>query len=150
VSGFLSRYADTTTIELGDGYWVKVRTRLARGAFRRAQGVLIQPILRFEGTVGTTSGAVDTVGYQNELAFHAIADWNLTDEADNPLPLSPDDAKRASIDRLPEEVFDKIVAAIGEGTPVASDGQKTPEAAAADAEFPAVGVGGSAGVGEPA
>ena len=116
--GFLSEYDGTETLTFGsDGqWWVKVKKNLLRGEFRAAQTLLVKPVMRYIGTTAETKGDVDTVTYQDELAFHAIQGWNLTDRNGEILPLDPEAAKRASIASLPEEVFEKIVGVVRTGT----------------------------------
>lgn len=118
--GFLSEYDETTTLKFGadEQWWVKVRKYLPRGAFKAAQAVLVSPVMRYVGeNDAETKGDVDTVGYQNELVYAAIEDWNLTDRDGVVLPLAPEAAKRESIDLLPEDVFEKIVGVIEAATP---------------------------------
>jgi hypothetical protein len=117
--GFLSGYSGTTRITFGDNdeWWVDVRLHLRRNEFRSAQAALIRPIMRYEGTVGSTTGNIDTPAYQNELVLAAIVAWNLTDENGDLLPLEPAAARRASVDVLPTEVFDKILDVVQKGTP---------------------------------
>lgn len=57
----------------------------------------------------TTSIAVDQAAYRMELLLHAINDWNFTDEHGTVLPLVPEIAKRASLERLPSRVYDRLV-----------------------------------------
>jgi hypothetical protein len=59
-----------------------------------------------------TQVRMDTAAYRLELLTLAIVDWNLTDEMDQKLPLSPMDARRRSIKRLPPHVYDMLVARI--------------------------------------
>lgn len=144
--GFLSDYAATTTITFGDEgqWWVKVRQHLRRGDFRAAQTALVRPIMSFTGTDSDTKaethGDVDHVGYQNELVVRGVVDWNLTDENGVLLPLAPEAARRQSVDALPEEVFEKIVAVLQPARPA-----KKEDEAAAERRFPDVDQQGAAG-----
>lgn len=112
--GFLSEYNDVVRLTFGanEQWWVEVRQHLRRKDFRAAQDILVRPVMRTIGQTTETRGVVDTVGYQNELVFRALVAWNLTDEAGVALPLAPDEARRASIEALPEEVFDRIVGTV--------------------------------------
>jgi hypothetical protein len=114
VPGFLSEYDETTTLKFGkdEEWWIKVRRFLTRAEFKKAQAALVQPIMRSVGEETETTGDVDTVGYQNELVIAAITEWNLSDRDGNVLPLEPDTAKRASVDLLPQEVFEIVSKAI--------------------------------------
>jgi hypothetical protein len=57
----------------------------------------------------TTSIAVDQAAYRMELLTHAVVEWNLTDERGAALPLAPEAAKRASLERLPARFYDQLV-----------------------------------------
>ncbi len=138
--GFLSEYDDTTTLTFGkDGqWWVKVRKFIERRGFKRAQAALLSPVMAIRGKGDQeTKGKVDSAAYQDELVFAAVLDWNLTDRDGNVLPLAPDDAKRASIDLLPEEVFEAIVTVVEKATP--STPKEEDEAAEADFQAPVEG-----------
>lgn len=92
-------------------------TKAAKAARERARrellGLAVEP--EEEQVPGArTSVRVDTAAYRLELLTLAITDWNLTDEADRPLPLVPFDAKRRSIKRLPPGVYDTVVARVEE------------------------------------
>jgi hypothetical protein len=138
--GFLSGYSGFTRLTFGDEgeWWVEVRDHLRRGEFKSAQQALVRPIMRYEGVgdkaTASTSGAIDTQSYQNELVISSIIAWNLTDEAGNELPLAPDAARRASVDLLPTEVFDRILDHVTNGTPGA-DAKKAKEEAGASEDF---------------
>lgn len=129
--GFLSGYSGTTRVVFGDDgeWWVDVRDHLRRGEFKAAQAALVRPIMRFEKNESSTTGTIDSISYQNELVYSGIVAWNLTDEDGNALPLDPAPERRRSIDRLPTEVFDKILEVIQKGTPGAN-----PERAAEEAK----------------
>ncbi len=147
MGGFLSEYDEVETLYFGKDkqWWVKVRKFIERKGFKRAQSALLSPIMAIKGKGDSeTKGRVDSAAYQDELVFAAVLDWNLTDRSGVVLPLTPDDAKRASIDALPEEVFEAIVTVVEKATP----SEKKEEDEAAEAEFPAPVEGGAlAGVG---
>jgi hypothetical protein len=139
VPGFLSQYEQVVTVNLDEGaeaeapnpvWWATVRRYLGRGDFKAAQAILISPEMRVAtgNDEGETRGKVDTGGYQNELVYRALVDWNLTDTNGDKLPLSPETMRRASIDLLPESVFQKIFGSIEGAT------RKKPEEVKKEAE----------------
>jgi hypothetical protein len=141
VSGFLSKYSGVTRIEIDpDGeWWVDVKDNLDRHSAAQAQAVLVRPVVRYNGTDSETRGDVDTGGYQTELVFAHIVNWNLTDEDGLPLPLEPEEERRKSIERLPEKVFMLISRHI----------QGDTEDSGKKATFPKERVGRRSGIGRP-
>ncbi len=127
MGGFLSEYDEVVTLKFGkdDEWWCRVKRYLPRGDFRAAQQVLVAPVMRLrtnkdddeDDQQAETEGAVDSGGYQNELVVRGVVDWNFTDYDGNLLPLAPDDARRRSVDLLPEEVFEAISEVIEAGAP---------------------------------
>ncbi len=100
--GFLSIYNTPKRIEVADGYWIDVKTSLTAEDYEYAQRALLGKM--------TMSGdglqsEPDTVAYQSELVSRSIVSWNLTDEDGVLLPLTPDEDKKASVMRLPQEIF---------------------------------------------
>ncbi len=122
--GFLARYAQPVELDLGDGYWVKHRRYLRREDFAAANDKLFSPVVRITGAGedeqrSETSGALNTSGQQDEYVARALVEWNLTDEANAPIPLGtvqpgvgPDAARYAAVRMLPSEVFDRILSGI--------------------------------------
>jgi hypothetical protein len=110
VPGFLSEYNKVTRLQIDpEGkWWVDVKENITRRESAVAQTALVRPVVRYAGADSETKGDVDTVAYQMELVVAAVVDWNLTDEGDVVLPLTPPDAKRESINRLPDKVFNII------------------------------------------
>lgn len=138
--GFLSQFSETTRVYFDDDkkWWADVKRHLPRKDFKAAQSVLIAPEMHYVGDVADTKGKVDTGGYQNELVVRALVAWNLTDESGTDLPLAPEGDKRNSVDMLPEDAFQKILAVI-EGA-----NRKKPEEQKAEADaFREVGSGGA-------
>jgi hypothetical protein len=103
MAGFLSLYNQTERIEVADGYWVDIKTNLTTEEYEAAQRVLIGKV-SMRGAAGIQSEP-DTIAYQRALVSQSIVGWNLTDEADQPLPLEPEQARATSISRLPQSVF---------------------------------------------
>lgn len=101
--GFLSLYNQTERLIVADDYWIDIKTNLTTEDYESAQRTLLGKI-SMVGTGGIQSEP-DTVAYQYALVASSIVDWNLTDENDQPLLLTPDDEKRKSISRLPQSVF---------------------------------------------
>ena len=130
--GFLARYNEQVTLDLGDGYWVKFRRHLSREDFAAANDKLFSPIVRIvaaddgspDDARSETSGALNTSAQQDEYVARALLDWNLTDADNRPIPLGtvrpgtgpdsgPDATRYAAVRLLPEvDVFDKVLAGI--------------------------------------
>lgn len=87
---------------VADEYWVDVKRSLSAADYETAQRTLIGALKVVDGDM---QAEPDSVGYQLELVFLGVQDWNLTDEVGNALPLSPAETKRQSIKRLPQSVF---------------------------------------------
>lgn len=106
--GFLSRYSGTDIIDLGDGYTVTVLQHLPGDAQEAAEAAKVKAVANVESDGQQRTVAVETsqdmARYTTLLLHAAIASWNLTDEYDRPLPLQPEEARMASIRRLPAEV----------------------------------------------
>ncbi len=105
--GFLSSYDGTEIVDVSDlvgadaGTWtVTVKKSLTNKDYLLAKQYLSRVI--------SGKSVPDIAGHQRELVVAAVVDWNLTDASDNPLPVFPVDAKRKSIERLPEQVFTRI------------------------------------------
>lgn len=131
--GFLSKYTKTERLDLGDGFWVDIRPHLTAAQKAAAEDKLIS-------NDGKSAGmAVGTGSYTLEVAVQAIVDWNLTDEADRPLPVRPEEARRSSIALLPAFVTDKVLAAVK-----GADGRTKQQ----EADFPASGDTSAPGTGE--
>lgn len=110
--GFLSLFNTPERIQVAEGYWIDVKKSLSAEEFEHAQSALLGTVSF--GNKGEFQSEPDTAGYQRQLVCRAIIDWNLTDEEGQPLPLAPDDAKMASILRLPQEVFGEIFDLVNE------------------------------------
>lgn len=102
MAGFLSLFEGVERVTVAPGFWIDVKKSLSADDYAAAQRALL-------GTMKMDSGGMhsepDSVGYQQELVFLAIADWNLTDASETQLPLVPESLKRESIKRLPQSVF---------------------------------------------
>ena len=127
VPGFLSRYAEVLTLDLGDSYWLKHKRHLLRADFEAAQDKLMSATMRItaadedENQRGTneTTATLNTNAQQNEYVARALTEWNLTDEENALIPLGscdpakgPDPVRYAAVRLLPEEVFDKVLGGI--------------------------------------
>lgn len=100
--GFLALFNEPERVAVGEGYWIDLRTSLTAEDYEAGQRVLLGKMTMVGGSLNSTP---DTIGYQHELVFRSVVDWNLTDEEGDPLPLEPDKAKHDSIRRLPQSVF---------------------------------------------
>lgn len=144
--GFLSAYDDVETIDLGGGWWVKIKQFPTDDEQATIEKRLMSTRMDMAGDKPRMDAQIDTAAYAREQLVVYVVDWNLTDSSDLPLPLHPESAKRAAIGQLPRVVTAKIRARINElekrdpaeaaGFPVAgSDGdpERTGGAAAAGA-----------------
>jgi hypothetical protein len=146
VSGFLSKYKAITRVEIEapspdhtEGYWADVKTHLTRGETKAANEALYRLVMKLEvnekadtdAPTAEASGEMHLDDYQTAIAMAAVVAWNLTDEDDVVLPLEPNSAKLTSFDRLPGDVFNKILAHV-QG--VAKD--TTKKGGAAEKKFP--------------
>lgn len=95
--GFLTGDAKRR-VELGDGYWADVRA-LTAGEYAQVEDALVQA--RLKGSQPDVSSRLSES--RRVLVTLSIAEWNLTDENDAPLPLG-----RASVDRLPMDAFNAL------------------------------------------
>ena len=102
MAGFLSMYNTPERLIVADGYWVDVKQTLTTEEYANSQRVLLGKLSLDDGKISTEP---DTIAYQFELVSSSIVDWNLTDEDGVLLPLSPPEAKVASIKKLPQSVF---------------------------------------------
>ena len=112
MGNYLSRHNLTRTVDLGDGFWVEVKTHLSHGETKAAKRALMQATMRVVDDEQETSAKIDMVEYQQAKAFAAIIAWNLTDNEGNVLPLTPDDVKLASLDLMDDEDFDAVMAVV--------------------------------------
>jgi hypothetical protein len=113
MAGYLSRQKNSIVkVDLGDNFWVEVKTHLSHGETKAANRALMQATLRVVDDEQETSAKIDIPEYQQAKAFAAIVAWNLTDDEGNSLPLTPDEAKAASIDLIEDEDFAKIMKVI--------------------------------------
>ena len=113
MSGFLSLFNEPERVVVADGFWIDVKKALTAEDYEAAQRALFGKMsMSNEGL----SAEPDTIAYQHELVFRAIVEWNLTDENGELLPLTPPDAKHASIRRLPQSVFLDVYERVNEAS----------------------------------
>ena len=113
MSGFLSLFNEPERVVVADGFWIDVKKALTAEDYEAAQRALFGKMsMSNEGL----SAEPDTIAYQHELVFRAIVEWNLTDENGELLPLTPSDAKHASIRRLPQSVFLDVYERVNEAS----------------------------------
>lgn len=105
MAGFLALFDKITRVPVAEGYWIDIKEHLTASDYEGSQRVLFGKMSMSDSGM---KAEPDTIGYQHELVFNAIVDWNLTDQNDVPLPLEPSEAKHASIRRLPQSVFTKL------------------------------------------
>lgn len=142
--GFLNLYDLADTIDLGGGFWVRVKRHLSDAEAARAEVALVSK--RVEATMaGKADGAskadrqtiaqmIDTRSNEQELLVAHIIDWNLTDRQDQLIPLPPyvcparadgDDpanrVRRESIGLLPVFVRKRILTKIKEFEALGAD-----------------------------
>ncbi|MBT8160988.1 MULTISPECIES: hypothetical protein [Arthrobacter] len=115
--GFISKYTKTERIDLEDGFWVEIRPHLTAAQKAAAEDKLVS-------MDGNTSGMqIGTGAYNIVLTTQAICSWNLTDEHDNPMPVTPEDKRLESVKRLPSWVTAKVVAAIRDAETKSAEGR---------------------------
>ena len=115
MGGFLAEYDAIERLTFGERWWVDVARYLSAKDTAAADRALM-PSNAFRTDVKAqhteAEGLIDNAAYQFEIAVRAIRGWNLTDHNDQPLPLEPEAARRASVEQLPDVVFKAIVAAV--------------------------------------
>ncbi len=117
MAGFLSLFNGVVRLPLDEigapGFWIDVKKSLDTDDYADAQRALL-------GKMSMDSGGMkaepDSVAYQRELVFVAIQAWNLTDENDVPLPLTPPNLKRESIATLPQAAFLEVYQHVNKST----------------------------------
>jgi hypothetical protein len=100
--GFLALFNEPERVTVAEGFWIDLRTSLSAEDYEAGQRVLLGRMTMTDSKLNSTP---DTIGYQHELVFRSIVDWNLTDEEGAVLPLEPAKEKHDSIRRLPQLVF---------------------------------------------
>jgi hypothetical protein len=142
--GFLAAYEGTEHIDLGDGWWVKVKKCLSSTELGWAQSAMGADRQRVEGN-GNQYADLNVQQFQRELIVQSLDSWNLTDAADAPLPLDagpvpvrhgqnpypPGCPRRVSVGRLPSPVFAKVyeVCNAANGTRDAGEAARFPDPA---------------------
>lgn len=111
--GFLSPYAATEDVDLGDGFKATLKVYLSTDDATAAQKAMIKVLTKVVGTDSEpeVTTEFDQGAYLKEVAARALVSWNLTDENDLPLPVSSLEDKRASVSRLPFWAV-KVMAAV--------------------------------------
>jgi hypothetical protein len=118
--GFLSAYEGTETVDLGDGWWVKVKKCLSSTELGWAQSAMGADKQRVDGN--SQYADLNVQAFQRELIVQSLDSWNLTDADDVLLPLDagpvpvrhgqnpypPNCPRRASVGRLPAPVFEQV------------------------------------------
>lgn len=104
---------ETETIELGDGFWVEVKTELDYGEENELEGAAIRAQI---GMGGATASPTLEYSIRNQRALMLalyITDWNLTDGRGKPVSL-PDSLPRRQlvVERLRTRWARTIVARI--------------------------------------
>lgn len=109
--GFLDAagYSGETEIDLGHGYWVRVKNCLTSEEYARVQQLLGngRAALRIDGG-GPSIVNIDLPAAMREMLANSVTAWNLDDPDGTPWPLEPDKAKRASVARLPYPVLQQV------------------------------------------
>lgn len=159
--GYTSKHSEVDQIDLGDGWWVKVKRCLTVAESEVAERALVTMTITQRGNAqqaaknGRGPSAVPAKGgvavddrptmnatpdvYSNihEQVIASIVEWNLTDDDDQPLPLVPEATKRLSIGLLSQADFDTIAAHVRKQNRGADREE--------EAQFPAYGAGVVAG-----
>lgn len=108
--GFLDdeEYSGTTDIDLGRGYWVRVRNCLPREKFKIAEKLLSSSSIHREQGEAQT---IDASTFRDYMVKSSIVEWNLDDgEGENARiwPFNNDAAIARGVDRIPGKMFEKI------------------------------------------
>lgn len=75
----------TLTLPSDPEYFVKIRSRVKWGGVSKAQSAMLKVDINSPELTDVEMGA-----YNNALIAAAIVEWNLTDEADKILPITPE------------------------------------------------------------
>ena len=113
--GFLaaSGYEGTEEIDLGNGYWVKIKRCISQAEYQKVQDHLGGGKMNVNLN-GSRFAQMDVGASQVELVAASITDWNLDDDNGEKWPLTPAVALKASIARLPSPAFLKLYQACDE------------------------------------
>lgn len=113
--GFLdaSGYEGTEEIDLGGGYWVKIKRCISQAEYQKVQDHLGGGKMNVNMN-GNRFAQMDVGASQVELVAASITDWNLDDANGEKWPLTPLPALKASIARLPSPAFLKVYQACDE------------------------------------
>ena len=76
---------ETLTLPSNSDYFVKIRSRIKWGGVSRAQSAMLKVDINSPELSDIEMGA-----YNNALIASAIVEWNVTDETDKVLPVSPE------------------------------------------------------------
>lgn len=109
---------ETDTLELPSdpSYTVTMKRRASFGDQRRAQAAMI----RVDGATGTMSDP-EWDAYVGSLLASLIVSWNLTDENDQPMPITPE-----NIDRLAPEDGQFLATEVAKRAALRSEAQQRP------------------------
>lgn len=142
--GFLSAsgYEGDETIDLGNGYWVKVKRCLSAAEMTRVENTMGAGRQRIDVSGGGRQFTeLDIRGSWTEMVVESLVAWNIDDEDGTVWslepekgPYSPGCVRRQSVARLPDPVFKLIWQRCDE----LNAPRKGPEAAS----FPEQAVGG--------
>lgn len=113
--GFLavSGYEGTEEIDLGNGYWVKIKRCISQAEYQKVQDHLGGGKMSVNMD-GARFAQMDVGASQVELVVASVVDWNLDDDNGGKWPLTPPVALKASLARLPAPAFMKIYQACDE------------------------------------
>lgn len=101
---------DTLTLPSDPAYFVKVKSRLKWGGVSKAQSAMLKVDINSPELSDVEMGA-----YNNALIASAIVEWNLTDENDKPLPITPE-----SVEELEPEDGQFLLAEVSKRTKLRS------------------------------
>jgi|SRR5579859_6112662 len=115
--GFLDdeSISGTTDIDLGRGYWVRVRNCLAREKMEVAEKLLMSATIVREADGGASSS--DTAAYRTYMVAASIVAWNLDDgEGENARvwECNNDSAIMRGVKRLPGRYFNQVYEVVNE------------------------------------
>ena len=72
MAGYTARNSGLKRIELGEDFWVEVKTKLTHGETKRAKKALMDATMKVVDETPETSAKIDMLEYEQEIALAAI------------------------------------------------------------------------------
>jgi hypothetical protein len=84
---------DQLTLPSAPDYFVVMKRRATYGDQLKAQAAVVS-VEDIQPGMATPTADVDTAAYVRTLISRLVVEWNLTDEADRPLPITTENIER--------------------------------------------------------